>query len=127
MLADFELAEVIWDVAEPGLSLEDRDTLCAAFHTCEPILAMCATLRAVHAPGSGRAVSCSPAAASRTQGCCWSHATGTRTGSAMTRTGWVAISWTIRARSSDGYTCAQGRQFHCCAAARWWMANSMEK
>lgn len=47
MLADFELAEVIWDVAEPGLSLEDRDTLCAAFHTCEPILAMCAALRAV--------------------------------------------------------------------------------
>lgn len=59
MLADFELAEATWDVAEPGLSLEDRDTLCAAFHTCEPILAMCAAPRAVEAPGSGCRQTCS--------------------------------------------------------------------
>lgn len=46
-LGEFELAQEIWDVAEPALPSADRDAWCAAFSTSEPILAMRAALRAL--------------------------------------------------------------------------------
>lgn len=46
-LDDFELAEVLWDAADPCLTDEDRSALSFALHTADPFLAIFAVVRMV--------------------------------------------------------------------------------
>lgn len=47
MRSDFELAEIIWDAADPCLSHDDRDALSCALHVCDPFLAIIGVVRAL--------------------------------------------------------------------------------
>lgn len=47
MRSDFELAEILWEAADPCLSRDDRDALSCALHVCDPFLAVFGVVRAL--------------------------------------------------------------------------------
>lgn len=46
-LGEFELAEVLWEAAEPCLTDSERDEMSAVLHSAEPFLAIAVVLRAM--------------------------------------------------------------------------------
>lgn len=48
MFNDFELAEVLWDMAEPCLTNADRSAMCVALHASESFLVIVTAVRALN-------------------------------------------------------------------------------